>query len=78
MATVFLYAKARALAGKAEYQSSQESIEGIVGELACDSQEMAQLLQTCSFLVDGIQSSELGAHIHPQARIDVLPRFAGG
>lgn len=38
---------------------------------------MAQILAQCSFLVNG-QATEPSTPLNPDARVDVLPPFAGG
>lgn len=37
----------------------------------------AQVLQQCSFLIDGVRS-DLDAPLNATSRVDVLPPFAGG
>ena len=38
---------------------------------------LAQVMQQCSFLLDGVRS-EHGAALTEETRVDVLPPFAGG
>lgn len=78
MAIIFLYAKARALAGKSQYETHKVSLQEIIEELSNESLEMAELIKTCSFLVNGSQSSQLDEKLEVDVRVDVLPRFAGG
>jgi len=78
MPNVHLYGKARALVGKSDYETSSATIREIIEELADFSVDMPGLLKTCSFLVDGMQISDVELILVTGSRVDVLPRFAGG
>jgi molybdopterin converting factor small subunit len=39
---------------------------------------VAEVLSRCSFLIDGVRTSDADAPIAPGASVDVLPPFAGG
>ena len=78
MATVYLYAKASAIAGKRVYESKAQTLNEVISEISEISSEMAPLLATCSFLVDEIQCPDFERSLFDDTRVDVLPRFAGG
>lgn len=78
MVDVYLYAKVGALAGKSVFQTSAQTLNEVILEISALHSEMAALLATCSYLVDETQSSDLERKLAGGARVDVLPRFAGG
>jgi hypothetical protein len=74
---VRLFAVARAKAGTNEITCQPGSLASIIENIKTQG-DLAIVLPQCSFLVDGIASSDLEMHIQANSTIDVLPRFAGG
>ncbi len=80
--TIRYWAGARAAAGVAEEQTSATTLEqALVLARAVRDDRFGQVLQVCSFLVDG---DPVGARSHGDVPLvdggllDVLPPFAGG
>jgi sulfur-carrier protein len=79
--TVRFFAAARAAAG-AESESltlgPDATIAELVSELCCRSDELARVLQRCSFLCDGVAVRNRAISLQSGQIVDVLPPFAGG
>jgi molybdopterin synthase sulfur carrier subunit len=54
------------------------TIADAIAELCGQSDEMALVLQKCSYLCDGVAVRDAGASLRPHQTLDVLPPFAGG
>lgn len=54
------------------------TVAWVVSELSCRSDELAHVLQRCSYLCDGIAVRDLRMKLHAGQTVDVLPPFAGG
>jgi molybdopterin converting factor small subunit len=54
------------------------SIHDALGELSGQSDEMALVLQKCSYLCDGVAVRDRAIVLRAHQNIDVLPPFAGG
>ena len=54
------------------------TIADAIAELCGQSDEMALLLQKCSYLCDGIAVRDPSVSLRPHQTLDVLPPFAGG
>jgi molybdopterin converting factor small subunit len=79
--TVRYFAAARAAAGSdAETLtvSAGATVAELVGQLASRGQELAQVLNRCSYLCDGIAVRDARMTLAADQTIDVLPPFAGG
>ena len=74
---VRLFAVARAKAGKDLITCQPGSLASIIESLGTYG-ELASVLPQCSYLVDGLASTDLNQNIGAASTIDVLPRFAGG
>jgi molybdopterin converting factor small subunit len=79
--TVRFFAAARAAAAAETAEISLErptTVAEIVEELCSRSADLAQVLQRCSYLCDGIAVRDLECELRPGQTLDVLPPFAGG
>ncbi|TDO14087.1 MULTISPECIES: MoaD/ThiS family protein [Mycobacteriaceae] len=79
--TVRFFAAARAAAGAdSDLLSVRQgaTVADVVSELCCRSDELARVLQRCSYLCDGIAVRNQGAELLNGQTLDVLPPFAGG
>jgi molybdopterin synthase sulfur carrier subunit len=78
---VRFFAAARAAAG-AESDSLTlgpgATVAELVSELCCRSDELARVLQRCSFLCDGVAVRNRAITLQSGQIVDVLPPFAGG
>ncbi len=74
---VRLFAVARAKAGVEIISCQPGSLASIIENLGAHG-ELASVLPQCSYLVDGVASSDVNQKISAGSTIDVLPRFAGG
>ncbi|MBB3601941.1 molybdopterin converting factor small subunit [Mycolicibacterium sp. BK556] len=75
------FAAARAAAGAdSDLLSVRQgaTVADVVSELCCRSDELARVLQRCSYLCDGIAVRNQGAELLNGQTLDVLPPFAGG
>lgn len=78
MALVNFYAAARSAAGTSTLKIPAGTLGSLLSELTGRNPELAKLLPTCSYLLNG-QSCELMEHPLVEGdNIDVLPQFAGG
>jgi molybdopterin converting factor small subunit len=81
LVTVRYFAAARAAAGvEAETVSVRPgtTVNGLVQQLSAGSDELARVLQRCSFLCDGVAVRNAETVLQLEQTIDVLPPFAGG
>ena len=79
--TVRFFAAARAAAGtESDVLNVQPgaTVADVVNELCCRSDELARVLQRCSYLRDGIAVRDQAIELLPGQTLDVLPPFAGG
>ncbi|EHB58070.1 thiamine S protein [Mycolicibacterium rhodesiae JS60] len=79
--TVRFFAAARAAAGTESDLLSVHhgaTVADVVNELCCRSDELARVLQRCSYLCDGIAVRDQGTELRSGQTLDVLPPFAGG
>lgn len=78
MATVRLFAAARAAAGVATLEVQADTV-GAALQAAMDRHPgLARVLPQCSLLLDEVACRDHGTAITPGSTIDVLPPFAGG
>ena len=80
MVRVRLFAAAKAAAGVAELDIAPGTAGSIIDGLIASYPQLALILPSCSFLIDGVQSSQpVGlAAVEGGSVLDVLPPFAGG
>lgn len=78
MAIVNFYASARAAAGIASLIIPAGNLGALIAELSNKSPELAKLLPTCSFLLNGEACQDSSQLLVEGDNIDVLPQFAGG
>ena len=79
--TVRFFAAARAAAGtdaESVPLDTGTTLDEVVNELCCRSDELARVLQMCSFLCDGVAVRDRGIALSSGQLVDVLPPFAGG
>ncbi len=80
--TVRFFAAARAAAGtesdRLTVHPPGASVADVVNELGSRSEELARVLQRCSFLRDGVAVRDKATELHSGQTLDVLPPFAGG
>ena len=79
--TIRFFAAASAAAGKEAEVLMLEpdtTVADIVRELCGQSDELALVLQNCSYLCDGIAVRDQATVLRPHQTLDVLPPFAGG
>lgn len=75
---VRFYAAARDAAGSAEISVSPRSLSELLHEISQDNSRLSQVLERCSFLVDGAICHDRSVEIRAGSTVDVLPPFAGG
>lgn len=81
-----LYAAARAAIGTSErvlQRADSATIGDVLSELSAEqdaptAERTAKVFASCSFLVNGVASTDSGRALHDGDRLDVLPPFAGG
>lgn len=78
MAIVNFYAAAKAASGSATLKIPAGSLGALIADLSGRSFELAKLLPTCSYLLNGESCQDLGQILVEGDVIDVLPQFAGG
>lgn len=78
MARVNLYAAARAAAGAELLEIGAGTFGALIDELASRNSDLAKLLPTCSYLLNGESCEDLSRTLTESDNIDVLPQFAGG
>lgn len=76
MVEVRYFAAARSAMGRSSDHAVSGSIGEILGALADDA-AMA-VLDRCTFLVDGVATSDRSVSVPTGGQLDVLPPFAGG
>jgi molybdopterin synthase sulfur carrier subunit len=79
--TVRFFAAAHHVAGRHAVElllGPGATIADAIAELCGQSDEMALVLQKCSYLCDGVAVRDLRASLRPHQTLDVLPPFAGG
>lgn len=79
--TIRYFAAARAAAGTESETlglAPGTTIDGLVGALRGRSVDLANVLDRCSFLCDGIAVRDRTARLATNQTVDVLPPFAGG
>jgi sulfur-carrier protein len=79
--TVRFFAAARAAAGTESDLVTVRpgaTVADVVNELCCRSDELARMLQRCSYLCDGVAVRNRMATLRSGQVLDVLPPFAGG
>ncbi|MGO2751604.1 MAG: MoaD/ThiS family protein [Pseudoclavibacter sp.] len=76
---VRVFAGAAEAVGGTEFAIEADSVAGLLRELNPNADaHIAEVLARCSFLVDGVRTSDPESSIAPGASVDVLPPFAGG
>ncbi|MCI4674618.1 MoaD/ThiS family protein [Candidatus Mycolicibacterium alkanivorans] len=79
--TVRFFAAARAAAG-AESDlltlAPGATVADLIGELCCRGDELARVIQRCSYLCDGVAVRNRAICLQSGQIVDVLPPFAGG
>jgi sulfur-carrier protein len=78
MAKVNLYAAARAAAGAELLEIEASTLGILIEKLTSKNSELAKLLPTCSYLLNGESCEDLNRVLAEGDNIDVLPQFAGG
>ncbi len=73
-----LYAAARDAAGTSEISIAPSSLEELLREISRDNARLSEVLERCSFLVDGAICHDRRIVISAGSTVDVLPPFAGG
>ncbi len=79
--TVRFFAAARAAAGSESDLLTLphgSTVADVVSELCCRSDELARVLQGCSYLCDGLAVRNQALCLESGQIVDVLPPFAGG
>ncbi len=77
MAEVNLYAAAKAAAGSASLSIEATDLAALITQLNSIG-DLAKLLPTCSYLINGIAPSDQKQALEKSDVVDVLPQFAGG
>ena len=75
------FASARAAMGTNDLRvdlSGDPRIESVLGELAANDDRLGAVFGRCSFLVNGIATTDRDRVLTDGDRVDVLPPFAGG
>ena len=73
-----LYAAARAAAGAELLEIEASTLGILIEKLTSKNSELAKLLPTCSYLLNGESCEDLNRVLAEGDNIDVLPQFAGG
>jgi len=77
--TVRYFAAARAAAGVADERAEAPTLAALLSSLSsARGANLARVLGSASFLVDGLAWQDREAPLPPGATVDVLPPFAGG
>ena len=77
MAEVNLYAAAKAAAGSASLSIEAADLSEVIAKLNSIG-DLAKLLLTCSYLINGIAPADQSQALEKSDIVDVLPQFAGG
>lgn len=75
MAQVNFYAAARAASGQATLQVTAETLASLISELSGRNPELAKLLPTCSYLLNGESCEIMEQPLSGNDNIDVLPNL---
>lgn len=78
MQHVALYAAAREAFGSANTKCRAQTLGELIAQLGATNNAIAQLLPTCSFLVNNVAQTAFDFKLNTGDKVDVLPRFAGG
>ena len=78
MALVNFYAAARAASGSSTLKIPAGTLGALIADLAGRSPELAKLLPTCSYLLNGEACESMEQPLIEGDNVDVLPQFAGG
>ena len=78
VALVNFYAAAKAASGSASLKIPAGTLGALIDELAGKSPELAKLLPTCSYLLNGEACEDRAQLLVEGDNVDVLPQFAGG
>jgi molybdopterin converting factor small subunit len=79
--TVRFFAAAREAAGSETASLTLRpgaTVADAIRELCGQSDQLALVLQKCSYLCDGIAVRDHGTVLRPHQTLDILPPFAGG
>lgn len=79
--TVRYFAVAREAAGVDSDELTLEAgatVDDAIRELCGQSENLALVLQKCSYLCDGVAVRDRATVLRPDQTLDVLPPFAGG
>jgi molybdopterin converting factor small subunit len=75
---VNFYAAARQAAGGQSQELAAPNFGALLDQLAATNSQMAKLIPTCSFLLNGKSCEDKSLLLSEQDVVDVLPQFAGG
>lgn len=75
---VRFYGAARDAAGSTEISVNSNSLTELLRGICQDNARLSQVLERCSFLVDGAICHDQRIEIPSGSTVDVLPPFAGG
>jgi len=78
VALVNFYAAAKAAAGSSNLKIPSGSLGGLIDQLSAMNPELAKLIPTCSFLINGVATTEREQLLVEGDEVDILPQFAGG
>lgn len=78
MALVNFYAAAKAAAGASTLKIPAGNLGALIQALSEKSPELAKLLPTCSYLLNGESCEAMDQPLIEGDNVDVLPQFAGG
>ena len=72
------FAAAKAAFGRAEERVDPADCADLAALIARAPASARAMLERCSFLVDGVATTDLATRLPPGGLVDVLPPFAGG
>lgn len=78
MALVNFYAAARQAAGSSSQKIPAGNLSALIDHLVAINSELAKLIPTCSFLINGTATESNDQILVEGDVVDVLPQFAGG
>lgn len=78
LATVRYFAAAKAALGVPDERVDPDACPDLAALIARAPASARAVLERCSFLVDGVTTTDLATRVPPGGLIDVLPPFAGG
>lgn len=76
--TVRYFAAAKAALGVADEHVDATEVVDVAALVARAPASARPVLERCSFLVDGVTTTDLETPLRPGILVDVLPPFAGG